>query len=108
MWEFGLLLLLTMVLVALLVPRFSRRGPSGAMVAGTLLVTGVSPRPDASGEQFVTIAGVMNGPTVDEYAVYQRMVVDVDQWPSIGQLMSVVYSPKNPDNWRFAPNESLG
>ncbi len=69
-------------------------------------MTGVSPRPDAGGEQFVTIAGVINGPTVDEHAVYARLAVDVDQWPTVGQLMPVVYSPKNPDNWSFAPPES--
>jgi hypothetical protein len=102
-WEFGILLLLIAILVAFLVPRFIPRGPRGETAAGTLLVTGVSPRPDASGEQYVTIAGVINGPTVDEHAVYERMAVDVDDWPTIGQLMPVVYSPKNPDNWRFAP-----
>ena len=86
--------------------RFIRRGPRGGNLAsGTLLVTGVSPRPDASGEQYVTIAGVINGPTVSEHAVYQRMAVDVNQWPTMGQLFPVVYSPKNPDNWRFAPPE---
>jgi len=72
---------------------------------GTLLVTGVSPRPDADGEQFVTITGVINGPTVNEHVVYQRMVVPVTAWPSMGQLMPVVYSPKNPDKWGFAPAE---
>jgi len=104
-WEFAFLILLTTILVAFLVPRFWHRRPSGDDAAGTLLVTGVSPRPDASGEQYVTIAGVINGPTINEHAVYQRMVVDVEQWPTIGQLMPVVYSPKNPDNWRFAPPE---
>ena len=44
-----------------------------------LLVTGVSPRPDATGEQFVTITGVINGPTVNEHVIYQRMAVDVEQ-----------------------------
>jgi hypothetical protein len=102
-WEFGIVLFLAVILVAFLAPRFIRPGPRGDMVSGTLLVTGVSPRPDASGEQYVTIAGVINGPTVDEHAVYQRMAVDVDAWPVMGQLMPVVYSPKNPDNWRFAP-----
>jgi hypothetical protein len=102
-WEFALVLLLAAVLVALIAPRFIPRGPRVDMAAGTLLVTGVSPRPDASGEQYVTIAGVIKGPTVDEHSVYQRMAVDVDNWPTIGQLMPVVYSPKNPDNWRFAP-----
>ena len=47
---------------------------------GQLLVTGVSPRPeDVTGEQFVTITGVINGPTVNEHVIYQRMAVDVDR-----------------------------
>src|ERR1700752_2062735 len=105
MGEFGLLLLLGAVLGVVLAQRFIPRGPRGELASGTLLVTGVSPRPDVSGEQYVTIAGVINGPTVNEYAVYQRMVVDVDQWPTMGQLLPVVYSPTNPDNWKFAPPE---
>jgi hypothetical protein len=104
-WEFGVLLLLVAILVGFLAQRFIPRGPRGDLASGTLLVTGVSPRPDASGEQYVTIAGVINGPTVNEYAVYRRMAVDVDQWPTMGQLHPVMYSPKNPDNWRFAPSE---
>jgi hypothetical protein len=104
-WEFALVLLLVLILVTFLAPWFRSGRPRSDHVAGTLLVTGVSPRPDADGEQFVTIAGVINGPTVNEYAVYQRMVVDVEQWPTIGQLMPVVYSPKNPDKWWFAPSE---
>jgi hypothetical protein len=113
--EFGLLFLLVSVLAVVLGQRFVSRGPRGQLASGTLMVTGVSPRPDASGEQYVTIAGVINGPTVNsfgrvgpqtsEWAVYQRMVVDVDHWPTIGQLLPVVYSPKNPDNWRLAPAE---
>jgi len=102
-WEFGVLFLLFAVLGVLLAQRFIRRGPRGDRASGTLLVTGVSPRPDAGGEQYVTIAGVINGPTVNEHAVYQRMAVDADHWPIVGQLMPVVYSPKNPDNWSFAP-----
>jgi hypothetical protein len=101
-WEFGVLLLLVAVFGVALAQRFGSRGPRGERLSGTLLVTGVSPRPDAAGDQFVTIAGVINGPTVDEYPVYQRLAVDVDHWPTMGQLMPVVYSPKNPDNWRFA------
>jgi hypothetical protein len=104
-WEFGLLILLIAVLGVFLAQRFVPRGPRGELASGTLLVTGVSPRPDVGGEQYVTIAGVINGPTVNEYAVYQRMAVDVEQWPKMGQLLPVVYSPKNPDNWRFAPAE---
>jgi hypothetical protein len=104
-WEFGVPLLLIAVLGVLLAQRFLPRGPRGELLSGTLLVTGVSPRPDATGEQFVTIAGVINGPTVSEHAVYQRMAVDVDHWPTMGQLFPVLYSSKNPDNWKFAPAE---
>ena len=103
-----MLLLLVAVLGVFLAQRFIPRGPRGELSSGTLLVTGVSPRPDATGQQYVTIAGVINGPTVNEYAVYQRMAVDVDHWPTMGQLLPVVYSPKNPDNWKFAPDEPPG
>jgi hypothetical protein len=33
------------------------------------------------------------------------MVVDVDQWPVMGQQLPVVYSPNNPDNWNFGSAE---
>ncbi len=82
-----------------------RRGIRGELAHGTLLVTGVSPRPDATGEQFVTITGVITGPTVSEHVVYQQMAVDVDDWPVMGALLPVVYSPRNPDKWAFAPPE---
>lgn len=101
--EFVLLIALLGALVLVLRPWLTRRGPrvdDGA--DGTLLVTGVSPRPDATGAQFVTIAGVINGPTVSEHVVYQRMAVDINSWPSMGDLIPVRYSPKNPDNWTFA------
>jgi hypothetical protein len=103
-WSTGVLLLLVMALAFFLAPRLFRRKPVDT-VDGTLLLTGVSPRPDATGEQYVTITGVINGPTVDEYTVYQRMAVDVADWPAIGQLIPVMYSPKNPDHWVFAPPE---
>ena len=106
MWELGALILLVAVLGVLLAQRFIPRGPRGEPASGTLLVTGVSPRPDAVGQQYVTIAGVINGPTVDEHVVYQRYAADVDHWPTMGQLYPVVYSPKNPDNWRFAPPDA--
>lgn len=105
MWEFLTLLLLVAVLAMFIVPRFIKPGPRGALASGTLLVTGVSPRSEEAGEQLVTISGVMNGPTVNEHPVYRRMVVDADQWPTIGQQFPVVYSPNNPDNWNFAPPE---
>ncbi len=107
MWEFAVLLMIVGALAAILGPRFMRRRPRGEMAQGTLLVTGVSPRPVANGEQYVTIAGVIKGPTVDEYVVYQRLVVDVVRWPSRGQLIPVVYSPKNPENWYIAPSSQV-
>ncbi len=101
-----MLLLLVGVLAVFLVPRLIGRGPRGDSLNGTLLVTGVSPRPDASGEQYVTISGVIDGPTVNEHAVYQRMAVNVDNWPTVGELKPVVYSQRNPDNWAFTPPET--
>ena len=103
MVEFASIMLILGALALILGPRLMRRGPRGEVVRGTLLVTGVSPRPDAPGQQFVTISGVINGPTVGEHVVYQRMCVDVANWPAMGDLIPVAYSPKNPDNWSFAP-----
>ena len=106
MMEFAVLLVIVGALALLIGPRLmGRRGPRGEMASGTLLVTGVSPRPDVVGQQFVTISGVINGPGVDEHVVYQQMAVDTATWPTIGQLMPVAYSPKNPDKWMFAPPE---
>lgn len=101
-WEFLVLIFMVGVLVLLAAPWLRRR--SGGGEVGTLLVTGVSPRPEATGEQFVTIAGVITGPSVNEHEVYGRLAIDVAQWPVMGQLIPVAYSPKNPDNWHFAPN----
>ena len=74
-----------------------RRGAGTTGCQGTLLVTGVSPRPeDATGEQFVTITGVINGPSVNEHVVYQQLAVDVDQWPTMGQLFPVDVRAEQP------------
>jgi hypothetical protein len=105
-WEFLTLLLLVAMLAVFLAPRLMRRAPPGEALSGTLLITGVSPRPDATGEQYVTITGVIDGPTVNEYTVYQRMAVNVDNWPTVGDLKPVVYSQRNPDHWAFAPPDS--
>jgi len=106
-WEFVVLLVLVGAIAVLAAPWIMRRrGVGPDMAHGTLLVTGVSPRPDAQGEQFVTITGVITGPTVHEHVVYQRMVVDVNQWPKMGDLIPVVYAPNNPDKWAFAPPEA--
>jgi hypothetical protein len=104
-WTFVWLLLVVGAIVVVASPWIMRRKPAANAVRGTLLVTGVSPRPDANGEQFVTVSGVINGPSVDEHVVYQRMIVDVQDWPTMGQLIPVMYSPKNPDRWVFAPPE---
>jgi hypothetical protein len=105
-WEIGMLLLLVAILTVFLAPRFIRGGPRTDALSGTLLITGVSPRPDATGEQYVTITGVIDGPTVNEHSVYQRMAVNVDNWPTVGDLKPVVYSQRNPDNWAFAPPDT--
>jgi hypothetical protein len=102
-WEFFSLLLLVTVAAGFVAPRFIRQGPRGTTLSGTLLITGVSPRPDEDGEQFVTIAGVIDGPTLNEHSVYRRMAVNVDDWPTVGELKPVVYSERNPNNWTFAP-----
>lgn len=101
--EIFFVLLLVGALVLILSPRLRKGMPRGERAQGTLLITGVSPRPDAEGEQFVTISGVITGPTVNEHHVYARLAMDVNTWPSMGELVPVVYSPKNPDNWNFAP-----
>jgi hypothetical protein len=102
-WEIAMVLVLLGALALLAAPWIRRRRGIGSdWVQGQLLVTGVSPRPDAAGEQFVTVTGVINGPTVNEHVVYQRLAVDVDHWPTMGQLFPVVYKPSNPDNWTFA------
>lgn len=106
MWEILAVLLLLAIGAGLLAPRWFRQRPGNDALNATLLITGVSPRPDAVGEQYVTITGVIEGPTVSDYTVYQRMAVDVDRWPAVGELKPVVYSQRNPDKWWFAPPET--
>lgn len=101
MWDFWVLLLIIATIAVVAAPWLIKRRPGADAVEGTLLITGVSPRPDVSGEQYVTVTGVINGPTVNEHVVYQRMAVDVEDWPKIGELRPVVYSPRNPDKWNF-------
>jgi hypothetical protein len=105
--ELAIILLLVGAMALIAAPWIRRRRSAGNdWVPGTMVVTGVSPRPDAEGEQFVTITGVINGPNVAEYTVYTRLAVDVNAWPTMGQLLPVVYSPGNPDKWAFAPQEA--
>ena len=106
MWEILSVVVLAAFAAGFLVPRFFRQGPGANALSGTLLITGVSPRPDAVGEQIVTITGVIDGPTLNEYTVYQRMTADVEKWPTVGELKPVVYSERNPDKWAFAPPDA--
>ena len=105
MWEIFAVLLLLAIGASLLAPRLFRQRPVSDALSGTLLITGVSPRPDAVGEQYVTITGVIDGPTVSDFTVYQRTISDVDRWPAVGELKPVVYSQRNPEKWAFAPSE---
>jgi hypothetical protein len=104
-WEILAVLLLLAIGAGLLAPRWLRQRPGNDALNGTLLITGVSPRPDAVGEQYVTITGVIDGPTVSDYTVYQRMTADVDRWPAVGELKPVLYSQRNPEKWAFASTE---
>lgn len=83
------------------------RGRHGARIpeqaeVGTLYLTGVSPRPDAVGEQFVTLTGNLTGPTEPGTVVYGRFVWEVREWPSIGDTLTVVYPPGKPQKWQIA------
>ncbi|MFC9997740.1 hypothetical protein [Nocardia sp. NPDC127526] len=101
MMEFAFILLIGGALVATIL--LYRRGRSGAPIAapesGTLYVTGVSPRPNAVGEQYVTISGSISGPSLVAHEVYGRFAWDVNQWPSVGDQIPVVYPAGKPDNW---------
>ncbi|MFR9752043.1 hypothetical protein ACL02S_13550 [Nocardia sp. 004] len=109
MLEFASLIILTTVLVSLIVlvvrDRQGRGGRSGFRVPnpeqGTLYVTGVSPRPDAVGEQYVTITGELTGPSVPSTVVYGRMVWDTGSWPERGDLFTVVYPAGKPERWQL-------
>ncbi|WP_028476414.1 hypothetical protein [Nocardia sp. CNY236] len=112
MLEFAALLTLTAVLVSLIVlvvrDRRDRRGrvrsPTNAE-RGTLFVTGVSPRPDAAGEQYVTITGELSGPSVTGTVVYGRFSWNVKTWPEIGDILMVVYPAGRPERWQlYQPN----
>ncbi|MFI9509851.1 hypothetical protein [Nocardia sp. NPDC052566] len=105
MLEFGMLVIMVTALVAMIV--LYRRGRGGGAPprqpeTGSLYLTGVSPRPDALGEQYVTITGNLTGPGVPGQIVYGRFVWDVNAWPSIGDYLTVVYPAGNPDRWQIA------
>jgi len=102
--EFAMLVILTAVVVALVVSYRRSRGPARPPAEpeyGTLHLTGVSPRPQAMGEQFVTVTGDLTGPSVAPTRVYRRLVWDGAQWPQIGQDWPVVYPVGKPDRWQL-------
>ncbi|WP_040837022.1 hypothetical protein [Nocardia brevicatena] len=113
MFEVAMLVIMVGALVGMLAlvlrGRRGTRIPEQAEV-GTLYLTGVSPRPDAVGEQFVTVTGNLTGPTEPGTVVYGRFVREVHEWPSIGDTLTVVYPPGKPQKWQIARPEtgSLG
>ncbi|BCK54201.1 hypothetical protein [Nocardia wallacei] len=111
MVEIAFLVTAVVVLVALVMAY--RRGRGGGAArggsgwnrpqpeVGTLHVTGVSPRPAAQGNQYVTITGTISGPSVGGETVYGRFAWDVNQWPSPGDQIPVEYPPGKPQNWQL-------
>ncbi len=102
--QFVFLLLIGGALAATLAYYFRARkggGPVTNAESGILHVTGVSPRPDVPGEQYVTLSGSISGPTVFAHEVYGRFAWDTGQWPSTGDQIPVVYPAGKPDNWQL-------
>ncbi len=108
------IVLIAGALVALLMNfRRNRGGTSGFQrahqEAGTLRITGVSPRPAGQGEQFVTITGTISGPSVPAETVYGRFAWDVSQWPFPGEDLPVRYPPGKPERWQIGhPDPAQG
>ncbi|WP_109528548.1 MULTISPECIES: hypothetical protein [Nocardia] len=105
MVEIAMLVIMATLLVAIIVLYRRGRGEPkypATPERGSLHVTGVSPRPDAEGEQFVTITGNLAGPSVPDRVVYGRFVWDVNSWPHIGEEIPVVYPAGKPDRWQIA------
>lgn len=71
----------------------------GEEEAGTLYVTGVSPRPEAIDPQYVTISGSISGPTLVAYEAYGRFIWDVNRWPYVGEQIPVLYPSGKPQHW---------
>ncbi len=61
------MLLILIAVLAVFCPRL--RGPRGDLASGTLLVTGVGPATGRRRPAVVTIAGIITGSTINEYAV---------------------------------------
>ncbi|MEV6275664.1 hypothetical protein [Nocardia sp. NPDC051832] len=102
MLQFVFLVVMVVALAALVVPLLRRRGASriAQPESGSVYVTGISPRPLEGTEDFVTITGNLSGPSVSETVVYGRWVWDVQQWPTVGEFIPVVYPAGKPDRWQ--------
>ncbi|MFC9894413.1 hypothetical protein ACFVMC_12020 [Nocardia sp. NPDC127579] len=101
--EFVFLVVMVVVLAALIVPLVRGRAGARTMAqpeSGSVYVTGISPRPFEGTEEFVTITGQLSGPTVSEMVVYGRWVWAVEQWPTVGEFIPVVYPAGKPDRWQ--------
>lgn len=99
-----MLAIMVAALVGMLVLVFrGRRGGTLPAEAefGSLHLTGVSPRPEVMGEQFVTITGNLTGPSEPGRVVYGRLVWDAAYWPAVGDTLTVAYPPGKPDRWRI-------
>ena len=90
-----LLLLVGALLLLVGAAAEARRGPPGDWRPGNLLVTGISPKPDDAGQQFVTITGVINRTDRQRTPRLPAAGRPPHQWPTIGPTIPVVYSPKN-------------
>ncbi|WP_328397826.1 hypothetical protein [Nocardia sp. NBC_00416] len=105
MFELAMLVIMVAALAGMLVLVFRGRRGGGALPAdaeiGSLYLTGVSPRPEAMGEQFVTVTGNLSGPSEPGKVVYGRMVWDAAYWPAVGDTLTVAYPPGKPDKWRI-------
>jgi hypothetical protein len=108
MVQFAMLVIMVAALVAMLA--LYLRGRNGFRLAnpeaGSLYVTGVSPRPDDTGAQYVTITGNLTGPSVPGTVVYGRFAWDVNNWPAIGDLIPVVYPAGKPERWQISQPDS--
>ncbi|NNH72553.1 hypothetical protein HLB23_22280 [Nocardia uniformis] len=71
----------------------------GEQESGTLYVTGISPRPEALDDQYVTITGNISGPSLVAYEAYGRFVWDVNRWPYVGEQIPVLYPSGKPQHW---------
>ncbi len=96
-WEFMCYFMFSIAVLVVFLP-YGYPAARGEIWPAARSVTGSQPAPTRR-PAYVTIAGIITGPTVNEYAVVS-MAVDVDQWPTT----SGGVPPKNPGQLTFTPN----